>query len=66
MQDAQFDRIVTRGDGAVGIQISQAVGWIGLRRGIETFGGTGDSLVKGVVTKLSAVGFSIKSGGHAR
>lgn len=37
-----------------------------MRRGIETFGGTGDSLVKGVVLKLSAIALSIKPGGSAR
>jgi hypothetical protein len=63
---AEFDRIVTHADGAVGIQISQPVGEIIVRRGIETYGGTGDSLVKGVVVKLSAVALSIKPGGSAR
>jgi hypothetical protein len=63
---AEFERIVTHADGAVGIQISQPVGDIRVRRGIETYGGTGDSLVKGVVTKLSAIGFSVKPGGAAR
>ena len=61
-----FDRIVTHGDGAVGIQISQPVGEIIVRRGIETYGGVGDSLVKGVVTALSATAFSVKAGGEAR
>jgi hypothetical protein len=61
-----FDRIVTHGDGAVGIQISQPVGEIVVRRGIETHGGVGDSLVKGVVTRLSAIALSIKPGGSAR
>jgi hypothetical protein len=61
-----FDRIVTHGDGAVGIQISQPVGEIIVRRGIETYGGVGDSLVKGVVTRLSATAFSVKPGGEAR
>ena len=37
-----------------------------VRRGIETFGGTGESLVKGVVTRLSAIGLSIKPDGSAR
>jgi hypothetical protein len=37
-----------------------------VRRGIETFGGTGESWVKGVVTKLSANGLSIKPGGSAQ
>jgi hypothetical protein len=50
----------------VGIQISQPVGRLLVRRGIETFGGTGQSLVKGVVTTLSAIALSIKSGGYAR
>ena len=63
---AVFDRVVTHADGAVGIQISQPVGRIVVRRGIETFGGTGQSLVKGVVVTLSAIGLSIKPGGSAR
>jgi hypothetical protein len=60
---ADFDRIVTHADGAVGVQVSQPVGEIKVRRGIETFGGAGDSLVKGVVVKLSAIAFSVKPGG---
>jgi hypothetical protein len=60
---ADFDRIVTHADGAVGVQVSQPVGEIKLRRGIETYGGTGQSLVKGVVANLSAVALSVKPGG---
>ncbi|MGF6446146.1 hypothetical protein [Paraburkholderia youngii] len=63
---AQFERVVTHADGAVGIQISQPVGEITVRRGIETWGGTGDSLVKGVVVRLAATALSIKPGGSAR
>jgi hypothetical protein len=63
---AEFDRIVTHADGAVGVQISQPVGEITVRRRIETYGGTGDSLVKGVVVKRAAVALSIKPGGSAR
>src|SRR5262249_43139706 len=63
---AEFDRITTHADGAVGIQISQPIGKLVVRRGIETFGGTGSSLVKGVVMPLSAIGLSIKPGGSAR
>ena len=63
---ADFDRIVTRGDGAVGVQISQPIGHLFIRRGIETFGGTGPSLVKGVVQTLSAVALSVKPGGSIR
>ena len=63
---ADFDRVVTHADGSVGIQISQPIGRLIVRRGIETFGGTGQSLVKGVVMTLSAIGLSIKPGGSAR
>ena len=63
---AVFDRITTHADGAVGIQISQPIGYLSVRRGLETFGGTGDSLVKGVVLKLSAIALSVKAGGSAR
>jgi hypothetical protein len=63
---AQFDRVTTHADGAVGIQISRPIGRLVVHRGIETFGGTGSSLVKGVVTSLSAIGLSIKPGGSAR
>jgi hypothetical protein len=63
---AEFERIVTHADGAVGIQISQPVGRIKVRRGVETFGGVGNSLVKGVVVKLSAIALSVKPGGSAR
>jgi len=66
VRTAEFERIVTHADGAVGIQISQPVGDITVRRGIETYGGTGDSLVKGVVVKLAAIGLSVKPGGSAR
>jgi hypothetical protein len=53
-------------DNAVGIQISQPIGTLEVQRGIETFGGTGDSLVKGVLIKLSAIALSVKAGGSAR
>jgi hypothetical protein len=66
VKSAEFERVVTHADGAVGIQISQPVGEISVRRGIETYGGTGDSLVKGVVVKLAATALSIKPGGSAK
>jgi hypothetical protein len=65
IRHAVLDRIVTHGDGAIGVQISQPVGEIIVRRGIETYGGVGDSLVKGVVTRLSATAISVKPGGEA-
>ncbi len=62
---AEFDRIVTHGDGAVGVQISQPIGALTVHHGIETFGGTGDSLVKGVIQQLPATALSFKEGGAA-
>jgi hypothetical protein len=66
VEKAEFDRIVTHGDGAVGIQIGRAIGKIIVSNGVETFGGTGPSLVQGVVQKLSAIALSIRPGGSAR
>jgi hypothetical protein len=66
VHSATFDRVVTHADGAVGIQISQPVGQITVRRGIETFGGIGESLVKGTVVNLSAIALSVKPGGSVR
>jgi hypothetical protein len=44
---AEFDRIVTHANGAVGLQISQPIGMILVKRGVETFGSAGDSLGEG-------------------
>jgi hypothetical protein len=66
VERAEFDRIVTHADGAVGVQISQPIGTMVVQRGIETFGGEGPSLVKGVVQNLSAIALSIKPGGSAQ
>lgn len=59
---AEFERIVTHGDGAIGVQVSQPIGRLVIHRGIETFGLTGKSLVKGVVVTLSAIALSVKPG----
>lgn len=66
VRSAEFERVITHADGAVGVQVSQPVGEIRVRRGIETWGATGDSLVKGVVVRLPATALSIKPGGSAR
>jgi hypothetical protein len=63
---AEFDRLTTHADGAVGVQISQPIGRLVVHRGIETFGAKGPSLVKGVIVILSAIGLSIKPGGSVR
>ena len=61
-----FNSGLTHADGAVGIQISQPIGRLVVHRGIETFGGTGPSVVNGVVISRSATALSIKPGGSAR
>ena len=66
VNNAEFNRIITHGNGAIGIQISQPIGKLMVHNGIETLGGTGDSLVKGKVLKLSAIGLSVKEGGSAK
>jgi len=66
IRDAEFDRIVTHADGAVGVQVSQPVGRLSFRRGIETYGAMGQSLVKGVLQNLPATALSIKPGGSAQ
>jgi len=66
IRSGEFDRIVTHADGAVGVQVSQPVGRLSFRRGIETYGAIGQSLVKGVLQNLPATALSIKPGGSAR
>ena len=66
VERAEFDRIVTHADGAAGVQISQPIGTMIVRHGIETFGGEGPSLVKGVVPNLSAMALSLKPGESAQ
>lgn len=66
VRQGDFDRILTHGDGAVGVQISQPVGHLIFRRGIETHGASGKSLVKGVLQDLAATALSIKPGGSAK
>lgn len=66
VREAVFERIVTRGDGAIGIQVSVPAGRIEVRRGVETFGGIGASLARGIVTNLAAIALCVKPGGAAR
>jgi hypothetical protein len=66
IRNAEFDRIVTHADGAVGVQVSQPVGRLSFRRGIGTYGAVGQSLVKGVLQNLPATALSIKPGGSVR
>jgi len=59
-----FKKIITHGDGAIGIQISKPVGEILINESIITKGSVGKTLVKGVIENLSADALSIKPGGH--
>ena len=64
LKHAEFKRIVTHADASVGIQVSRPLGTLVVHEDIETFGGEGESLVKGVITQLSADGLSVKEGGQ--
>lgn len=59
-----FQAIRTFGDGSVGVQISKRVGSITIKDGIQTRGGVGNSLVKGVNIELPAYALSVKDGGY--
>jgi hypothetical protein len=64
VENAEFDRIVTHADAAIGIQVGQPIGHLVVRNGIETRGGAGDSLVRGVITRLEAHALSVQPGGR--
>jgi hypothetical protein len=63
VKHAEFKRIVTRANASIAIQVSRPVGTLIVHEDIETFGAEGESLVKGVITQLSADGLSVKEGG---
>lgn len=62
IENLSLQSIETQGDGAIGIQISKPVGKITVYQDIITHGGTGESLVKGEIKQLSAIGISILEG----
>ena len=64
LQSASFKSITTYGDGAVGVQVSRELPELTIAQGIMTKGGTGQSLVKGVLVDLSAIALSVKPTGH--
>jgi hypothetical protein len=61
---ATFESIATYGDGSVGVQVSRSLPTLEIRGNLTTAGGTGESLVKGVLIELSAVALSVKPGGN--
>jgi hypothetical protein len=62
--EAEFDRITTHGDAAIGVQIGQPIGRLTIHNGIRTSGGAGDSLVRGEIVRLSAHALSVQPGGQ--
>lgn len=63
LREAEFETITTSGDGSIGIQVSKPLGSLKVRGNVETQGGEGMSLVKGVQMKLKAMALSVKDGG---
>jgi hypothetical protein len=64
VDEVEFDRITTHGDAAIGIQIGQPIGRLTINGAVVTGGNAGDSLVRGVITRLSAHALSIQPGGQ--
>jgi hypothetical protein len=64
MGTVEIGRIVTHAAAGVGVQVSRPIGRLVVHEGIETRGGPGPSLVKGVIRQLSAYGISILPGGR--
>lgn len=64
LREAVFESITTHGDGSVGVQVSRDLPTLTIRGDLRTEGGTGESLVKGVLVELSAIALSIKPGGR--
>ncbi len=63
LEKGEFTDLTTYNDGAVAIQISKKVGSLTISGNIRTYGGLGQSLVKGVNVDLPAYAFSLKEGG---
>jgi hypothetical protein len=59
---AEFHSITTHGDAGVGVQVSKPLGRLSVHHGIKTQGGTGPSLVKGVIKQLPAYAISVLEG----
>lgn len=62
LRQAEFQGILTHGDGAIGVQLSKPFGTIVVEQDIRTKGGEGDSLVRGKVVHLKAHALSLKPG----
>lgn len=63
VKNIKFKSITTHGNGSIGIQIGKPIGLLTIDENLETFGGLGSSLVKGVNLMLHALALSIKPEG---
>ncbi len=59
---AEFHSVSTHGNGAVGMQFSKPVGRLIVHGDVSTSGAQGQSLVKGVIKQLPAIGLSVLPG----
>ncbi len=59
---AEFHSVATHGAGAVGMQFSKPVGRLVVHGDVSTRGALGQSLVKGVIKQLPAIGLSVLPG----
>ncbi len=64
LREAVFESITTRGDGSVGVQVSRELPKLTIKGTLSTSGGTGESLVKGVLMPLSAIALSVTPTGR--
>jgi hypothetical protein len=64
LKEAAFHSIKTTGDGSIAVQVSKPLGALTVHHDVETSGGEGLSLVKGVQMKLKAIALSVKPGGE--
>jgi hypothetical protein len=57
-----FKKIITQGDGSIGIQTSKPVDHLIVNDSIYTYGNIGDSLVEGDIKKIPAHGMTLLKG----
>jgi hypothetical protein len=66
LRHASFHSIATHGDGSIGIQISRHLPALDIAGDLVTYGGEGQSLVRGVQVTLKAIALSVKADGHVK
>lgn len=64
VENAHFKSIKTFGDGSIGVQVSKKIGKLTVLESVSTYGGTGNSLVKGKNVNLPAIALSVKEEGE--